>query len=136
MRKGEIACYKQFLLFSQCFSQLYIFSASKCGIVWSWVNPFPNKPWFLRVCHTSLLKTLWEEEKLLVMSNFSFSHSVFYLLKKNFVPYFHLFGNCFLQTLLVWKSLKFVVWKRVNAFVFWRMFMQSLSIDHFKSCKH
>ena len=29
-RKREIACYKQFLLFSQCFPQLYIFSASKC----------------------------------------------------------------------------------------------------------
>ena len=41
-------------------------------------NPFPNKPWFLRVCSTSLLKTLWENEKLLVTSNFSFSHSVFY----------------------------------------------------------
>ena len=27
---------------------------------------------------TSLLKTVWEKEKLLVMSNFSFSHSVFY----------------------------------------------------------
>ena len=26
----------------------------------------------------SLLKTLWEKEKLLVKSNFSFSHSVFY----------------------------------------------------------
>ena len=24
VRKGEIACYKQFLLFSQCFPQLYI----------------------------------------------------------------------------------------------------------------
>ena len=42
------------------------------------VNPFPNKPWFLRVCSTSLLKALWEKEKLLVTSNFSFSHSVFY----------------------------------------------------------
>ena len=41
-------------------------------------NPFPNKPWFLRVCSTSLLKTLWEKEKLLVTSNFSFSRSVFY----------------------------------------------------------
>ena len=29
------------------------------------LNPFPNKPcWFLRVCCTSLLKTLWEKEKL------------------------------------------------------------------------
>ena len=42
-------------------------------------NPFPNKPWFLRVCSTSLLKTLWEKEKLFITSNFSFSHSVFYL---------------------------------------------------------
>ena len=34
VRKGEITCYKQFLLFSQCFPQLYILSVSKCGIVW------------------------------------------------------------------------------------------------------
>ena len=30
--KGEIACYKQFLIFSQYFPQLYILSVSKCGI--------------------------------------------------------------------------------------------------------
>ena len=30
------------------------------------------------VCSTSLLKTMWEKEKLLVTSNFSFSHGVFY----------------------------------------------------------
>ena len=28
VRKGEIACYKQFLFFSQCFPQLYTVSAS------------------------------------------------------------------------------------------------------------
>ena len=42
------------------------------------LNPFPYKPWFLRVGSMYLLKTLWEKEKLLVPSNFSFSHSVFY----------------------------------------------------------
>ena len=42
------------------------------------LNTFPINPWFLRVCSTSLLKTLWEKEKLLVKSNFSFSRSVFY----------------------------------------------------------
>ena len=42
------------------------------------LNPFPNKPWFLRVCKTSLLETLREKEKLLVTSNFSFSNSIFY----------------------------------------------------------
>ena len=41
------------------------------------VYPFPNKPWFSRVCSTSLLKTLCEKKKLLVTSNFSISHSVF-----------------------------------------------------------
>ena len=41
-------------------------------------NPFPNKPWFLHVFSTSLLKTLREKKKWLVMSNFSLSHSVFY----------------------------------------------------------
>ena len=41
MRNGEIACYKQFLLFSQCFLQQHIFSASKCGIVWNWVKHCP-----------------------------------------------------------------------------------------------
>ena len=51
------------------------------------INPFPNKPWFLRVCSTNLLKTLWEKEKLLVTSNFSFSHSVFYLLKELFAVF-------------------------------------------------
>ena len=33
MRKGEIACYKQFHLFSQYFPKLYIFSASKCVVM-------------------------------------------------------------------------------------------------------
>ena len=45
--------------------------------LWNSLNPFPNKPWFLSVWSTSLLKTLWEKEKLLIMSNFSFSLSVF-----------------------------------------------------------
>ena len=43
------------------------------------LNPFPHNDTFWRPWETSLLKTLWEKEKLLVMSNFSFSHSVFYL---------------------------------------------------------
>ena len=41
------------------------------------INPYLNKPWFLHVCSTGLLKTLWEKEKLLFTSNFS-SHSVVY----------------------------------------------------------
>ena len=43
------------------------------------LNPFQNRPLFIHVCSRDLLKTLWEKEKLLVTSNFSFFHSVFYL---------------------------------------------------------
>ena len=42
------------------------------------LNPFPHNDTFRRPWETSLLKTLWEKEKLLVTSNFSFAHSVFY----------------------------------------------------------
>ena len=41
-------------------------------------NPFPHNDTFWRLWETILLKTLWEKGKLLVKSNFSFSHSVFY----------------------------------------------------------
>ena len=48
--KGEIACYKQFLLFPQCFQKVCFPGASKGVIVWEWVNcnycmvfnPLPN----------------------------------------------------------------------------------------------
>ena len=54
------------------------------------IHPYPHRPhthphpphkketWVLRVCSTSLLKTLWKKEKLFFTSNFSFSQSVFY----------------------------------------------------------
>ena len=68
--KGENAGNQHFLFSSKMFSHGQRQKPS--------FNPFPNRPWFLRVCSTSLLKTLLEKEKLLVTSNFSFSHSVFY----------------------------------------------------------
>ena len=46
------------------------------------LNPFPNKPLFLCFCSTCVMKTLWEKEKLLITSNFSFPHSVFYPFKQ------------------------------------------------------
>ena len=49
-------------------------------------NPFPNKPWFLRASRTCLLKTLWEKEKLLVLSIFS-SPTVFSTHLENFLPF-------------------------------------------------
>ena len=74
-----IAGYQHFLLFPQCFQKASFSGSLKVRIEWCRVNLFPNKPWFLRVCSTDLLKTMWEKENLLVTSNFSFSHSVYYL---------------------------------------------------------
>ena len=63
-------------------------------------------------CSLNGLKTLCEKEKLLVTSNFSFSHSVF----KRLVLQTHknqgLFGKglkCRLQFVSTWTSLKFVI---------------------------
>ena len=60
----------------------------------------------------NLMKTLWEKEKLLVTSNFSFSLSVVYYIGE--LPAILIkFKNCRLQTLSFWNSLKFVVWEKV-----------------------
>ena len=75
-------------------------------------NPFPNKRWFLRVRSTSLLKTLWEKEKLLVTSNFSFLHSVFYPFGKLFAIFINF--EIVVFKLFQFGSLKFVVWERLK----------------------
>ena len=74
-------------------------------------NPIPNKPWFLSVSSTRLLKTLWVKEKLLVTSNFSFAQSVFYSFGE-LLAIFVKFKS--MQTRLVRKSLKRIVWERVK----------------------
>ena len=79
-------------------------------------NPFPNKPWFLRVCNSSrFLKTLWEKKKFLVKSNFSFSHSVFCPFGK-FSAIFVKF-EIVVCKLSVWKSLKYVVWEGLKIYL-------------------
>ena len=73
-------------------------------------NPFPNKPWFLHVCSTSLLKTLWKKGEIARKEQFL-------LFPQCFLPYWTTFCHshqtkiCCLQTLSAWKSLKFVVWE-------------------------
>ena len=88
---------KIFCLFSAMFSTLW-----ERYTLWFFLrfNPMPNKHLFLRVSRRGLLKTLWEKEKLLVTSNFSFSHSVF----PSFRRIFYQTLNCCLLTISVWKS--------------------------------
>ena len=75
-------------------------------------SSFPNKPWVSHVCSKSLLKSLGEKENLLVTSNFSFFHSVFYpsgelssIFTKFKIDVYKLFR---------FGSPKFVVWERVK----------------------
>ena len=63
----------------------------KKGIFWrvDWLlilDQLPNKPLLLLVCSTSLLKTLWRKETLLITSNFFFP-TVFSTLLENFQPF-------------------------------------------------
>ena len=103
-------------------SILYICSLDKCHIssfnalisksTVHLFKPFPNKPLFSRVCCTSLLKTLVENEKLLITSNFSFSTSVYYPFGELSIIFIKL--KIVVCKLSVWKSLEFVDWERVK----------------------
>ena len=70
-----------------------------------------TSPGFLRFCSTSHLKTLWKKKKLLLTS-VSAIDTVFSTRLENVLPFSSIW-NCLLQTLTVWKSLKFVIWERV-----------------------
>ena len=60
VRKGEIACYKQFHLFSQCFPQQYIYlvdqNAALCG---NWLKAFSHFTTRFRKPLLSGLLKLW-----------------------------------------------------------------------------
>ena len=74
------ACISVFTLFHVTFVKSSICWLIQIQVICSpQFNPFPHNDSFWCPWETSLLKTLHEKEKLLVMSNFSFSHGVFYL---------------------------------------------------------
>ena len=114
MGKGEIARYKQFLLFQQCFQKACFPGRQKVSFCGNGLNNVMaigrnnhgidvfasmfSKAFFIaivqtQVCLLTLFQTSpvfyvsavqvywkhWEKEKLLVVSNFCFSHSVLYL---------------------------------------------------------
>ena len=67
--KAENAGYQHFLLFPQCYQKAFSSGALTLS---------QTSPGFYLFAKTSLLETLWEKEKLLITSKFSFSLSVFY----------------------------------------------------------
>ena len=115
----HVSCCKYNNLLLTTLIKLSVILIRYLGIVWleayvvfELVNPFQNKPWFLHVCSTSLLKTVGKGE---IARN-----EQFLLFQQCFLPlwrtFFHFrqIYNCRLRTLSVWKSLIFVVWERVK----------------------
>ena len=68
-------------------------------------NPLLHRYSFYCINNKQILETLWEKKKLLVMSNFFFSHNVFYSIGKLY-PHLSIFLTSYLYLLLNWKSLK------------------------------
>ena len=81
------------------------------------LNPFPKKPWFVRVCSTSLLNTEGKGE-IAHNEQFHLFPQCFLPVRKTFC-HFHQILNCHLQTLSVLKSLKFIILERVKSRGLW-----------------
>ena len=67
---------KYWLLDNSHFTALLLKASNFCCL-----NPFLHRYSFCHIYNRQLLKTLWEKEKLLETSNFSFSHNVFYSIR-------------------------------------------------------
>ena len=96
MGKGEIARYKQFILFPQCFQRTCTADMLKPGLVWERVK---EVSW--------ILKTLWENEKMLVTIIFPFSPTLYPPCQK-LISLFKPLLRCCLQIQFghVWKRKK------------------------------
>ena len=71
----------------------------------SCLNALLHRYSFQRINNRQLLKTLWEKKKLLITSNFFFSHNVFYSIRK-LHHHLSIYMTSYLYLLLSWKSQK------------------------------
>ena len=69
-RFPRVVLWNEGLIFNHLWTCLHSFNC---------LNPLLHRYSFWCINNRQILKTLWEKEKLLVMSNFSFSHNVFLL---------------------------------------------------------
>ena len=79
---------------------------------WSF-NPFHNKPWFFTSLQCMAFENTAGKGEIARYEQFLLFPQCFLPLWRTFC-HFHPFWNFCLQTLSVWKSLKFVVWERVK----------------------
>ena len=77
------------------------------------LNPFPNKPWLLRVCSATLLRNTMGKGDIARNKQYLLFPQCFLHIWRRFCT-FHQIQKCRLQTLPVLKSEKFVVWGRIK----------------------
>ena len=109
---GKRRCWKSFQQFFFCSIEGKIIHLSHTddlnfenSEIWICVNHFPNKPWFLCVCSTSLEKTV-EKGEIARNKQFLLFLQCLLLVWRPFL-HFDQNWNCPMQTPLVLKSLKF-----------------------------
>ena len=99
-----------------------VFYVSEIHVFWKhWEKEkllitFPHNDTFWHPWETSLLKTLLGKGEIARNVQFLLFPQCFLPVWKTFC-HFQQIWNYHLQTLSVWKSLKFVVWERVNPFI-------------------
>ena len=112
LSKTEIAIHITFILSSaNAFNlDMVIFFS-----FWERVNPFPNKPWFLTCLQYKTLENTVGKGEIARYEQFLLFPRCFLPVSRTFCN-FHQIWNCCLQSLSVWKILRFVVWERVIHF--------------------
>ena len=79
----------------------------------SYFNPFPNKPWFFTCLRYKSFENTVGKGEIARNEQFLLFPQCFLPIWRAFC-HFYQTGNCRLQTLSVWKSLKIVAWERVK----------------------
>ena len=79
----------------------------------SFFNPFPNKLWFIQVWIYKSFENTVEKGEIAHNEEFLLFPQCFLPIWRTFC-HFPQVWNFHLQTLSVWKSLKFVVWERIK----------------------
>ena len=110
MGKGENAGYQHFLLFPQCFQKFFVSRSLELGIVWYRIKPFPKQALVFRCLQCKSFKNTVGKGEIAHKEQFLLFPQCFLFLKLSFN--FHQIQNCCLQTVSVWKSLKFVDWEK------------------------
>ena len=76
-------------------------------------NPFPNKPWFFTCLQYRSFENTVGKGEIARYEQFLLFPQCFLSFRTTFCHFYQLY-KCRLRTLSIWKSLKFVVWERVN----------------------